>query len=376
MRRSSIRSALVGAVLLAALAARAGRRRTAQDKQPTARGTRRRRRDRRPARHRRGDRRARATAATPSTRPSPRPRVLGVTEPFSCGIGGGGFMVIRTRRRARSRRSTRARRRPATMQPRLVHRERRAARRSTTRATAGSRAGVPGTPRDVGPRAAQVRHALARAGAGARRSTSRARASWSTRRSSTRSTPNDAVLRRHPVDRGALPRPRRHAAATSARRSRNPDLARTYELHRPQRRAQRLLPRRRSPTRSSQAAAQNPPIAPTADHTWRPGLMTTRRPRALHGARARARRSVSYRGLDVYGMGPPSCGGSTVGEALNILERLHARRRDADAGAAPLPRGVALAFADRNAYLADPAFFDVPGRGPARPTRSPTSAPR
>ena len=29
---------------------------------------------------------------------------------------------------------------------------------------------------------------------------------------------------------------------------------------------------------------------------------------------------VNYRGLDVYGMGPPSSGGSTVGEALNILE--------------------------------------------------------
>ena len=26
---------------------------------------------------------------------------------------------------------------------------------------------------------------------------------------------------------------------------------------------------------------------------------------------------VSYRGLDIYGMQPPSSGGSTVGEALN-----------------------------------------------------------
>ena len=30
---------------------------------------------------------------------------------------------------------------------------------------------------------------------------------------------------------------------------------------------------------------------------------------------------VQYRGLDVYGMGPSSSGGITVGEALNILRR-------------------------------------------------------
>ena len=29
---------------------------------------------------------------------------------------------------------------------------------------------------------------------------------------------------------------------------------------------------------------------------------------------------MDYRGLDVYGMAPSSSGGTTVGEALNILE--------------------------------------------------------
>ena len=72
----------------------------------------------------------------------------------------------------------------------------------------------------------------------------------------------------------------------------------------------------------------------------------------------------SYRGPDVYGMGPPSSGGSTVAEVLNILARLLARRRVEDRDLPPLLEASRYAFADRNAYLADPAFFDVPLRGP------------
>ena len=53
---------------------------------------------------------------------------------------------------------------------------------------------------------------------------------------------------------------------------RNPDLARAYErIGQPRREG--LLRGRRSPTRWSRAA-QHPPIAPDADHVWRPGLMT------------------------------------------------------------------------------------------------------
>ena len=91
--------------------------------------------------------------------------------------------------------------------------------------------------------------------------------------------------------------------------------------------------------------------------------MTALRPRALRGARARPTR-IGYRGLDVWGMGPPSSGGSTVGETLNILEG-YRDLDDPDRTRALhlFLESSRLAFADRNAYLADPDFFDVPLAG-------------
>ena len=59
-------------------------------------------------------------------------------------------------------------------------------------------------------------------------------------------------------------------------------------------------------------------------------------------------------------MAPSSSGGSTVGESLNILERY-------DLGGVPVTTALhdyleasALAYADRGAYLGDPAYVDVP----------------
>jgi gamma-glutamyltranspeptidase / glutathione hydrolase len=107
---------------------------------------------------------------------------------------------------------------------------------------------------------------------------------------------------------------------------------------------------------------QRPPVAPTANHVWRPGVMKMR-DLHVYTAPERSPTHVNYRGLDVYSMGPPSSGGSTVGEALNILEGYDL---------ASMPRERALhyyleasrySFADRNAYLADPAYFDVPLKG-------------
>ena len=69
---------------------------------------------------------------------------------------------------------------------------------------------------------------------------------------------------------------------------------------------------------------------------------------------------VTYRGYDVYGMAPSSSGGSTVGEALNILERTDLAGKTPEQVLHHYLEASALAFADRAKYLGDPRFVDVP----------------
>ena len=59
-------------------------------------------------------------------------------------------------------------------------------------------------------------------------------------------------------------------------------------------------------------------------------------------------------------MGPPSSGGSTVGEALNILEGYEPLGADRTQALHRFLEASRYAFADRNRYLGDPGFFDVP----------------
>ena len=108
--------------------------------------------------------------------------------------------------------------------------------------------------------------------------------------------------------------------------------------------------------------ARHPVVSPSANHVWRSGVMKMR---DLHtyAAPERAPTHVNYRGLDVYSMGPPSSGGSTVGEALNILEGYNLASMTREAALHYYLEASRYSFADRNAYLADPAYFDVPLTG-------------
>jgi gamma-glutamyltranspeptidase / glutathione hydrolase len=69
---------------------------------------------------------------------------------------------------------------------------------------------------------------------------------------------------------------------------------------------------------------------------------------------------IDYRGLDIYSMAPSSSGGTTVGEALNILENYKLSTMTMPQALHYYLDASALAFADRGAYVGDPAFVHVP----------------
>jgi gamma-glutamyltranspeptidase/glutathione hydrolase len=138
---------------------------------------------------------------------------------------------------------------------------------------------------------------------------------------------------------------------------RNPDLARTY-----------LAIALRGPdafyegpiARDIVETVTEPPLLEGETRTVRPGLMTED-DLAGYESVERAPTRIDYRGYDVYGMGPPSSGGSTVGEALQILEGLDVSERERAFHF--LFESSALAFADRGAFLGDPDYVDVPLEG-------------
>jgi gamma-glutamyltranspeptidase/glutathione hydrolase len=142
-------------------------------------------------------------------------------------------------------------------------------------------------------------------------------------------------------------------------RLRNPDLARTY--------AQLA---KKGPSylyggalgADVARAVQHPPVSGTSEFKIRHGVMT-KRDLANYVAKTQAPTHVKYRGLDVYGMAPSSSGGITVGEALNILSRFQLSAQSRAQALFEYLEASRLAFADRNRYIGDKAYVDVPQKG-------------
>jgi len=109
-------------------------------------------------------------------------------------------------------------------------------------------------------------------------------------------------------------------------------------------------------------SVQNPPVVPGTTRNVRPGLMT-QADLAAYSALFRNPASSNYRGLRHVGMGPPSSGASTVGEALNILEGYPLSTLTRPQGLHYFLEASAFSFADRGQFLGDPDHVNVPLAG-------------
>jgi gamma-glutamyltranspeptidase/glutathione hydrolase len=278
---------------------------------------------------------------------------LGVTDPFSCGIGGGGFMVVYLAKEQRVVTLDHRETAPAAATPDLFAEDGRAMDFDTAVAS-GLSVGVPGTVR--GWHEALQRYGtmsfeqvLAPAIATAEQGfTVDANFSGLIAR-------NEGKFRRFPATAALYLRDGK--ALPAGTRLRNPDLARTYRLLA----GEGVDAFYAGPLASAIVDAVTRP--PTASGVSVRGGRMTLADLADYQARVRAPLRSRYRGYDLYGMPLPSSGGVTVFEALNLLEGYDLKALPRTQVEHLYLEASRLAFADRDAYLADPEYVDAPVTG-------------
>ncbi|QRK11220.1 gamma-glutamyltransferase [Archangium violaceum] len=282
--------------------------------------------------------------------------VLGVTDPYSCGIGGGGFLVAYI---AKDKRVVTLDHRETA--PRALERSRLyedgAPIPFDAFVTSGLSVGVPGSPlgwsealRLYGSRPlSDVLQPAIRV----------AEHGFDVDATFFEQTRRNASRFRDFTSSAALylgPDGQPWPVGTTVR---NPDLARTYGLV-----ARDGLDAfyRGEIARAIVDTVTRPPVTPGASRVVRPGVMTLE-DLAAYETVVRPPVTSTYRGYTLYGMGVPSSGGLTLALTFNLLE---AYAPDAMSRADFLHRYLEasrLAFADRNAFLGDPAFVSVPEAG-------------
>ncbi|MEU9159703.1 gamma-glutamyltransferase [Streptomyces sp. NPDC048424] len=279
---------------------------------------------------------------------------LGVTEPYSAGIGGGGYLVYYDAESRRVHTIDGRETAPASATDTLFQ-ENGVPIPFAEGQTSGLGVGVPGTPATwtsaldawgTRPLRQLLRPAekLARDGFTVD-STFRAQTELNEARF--RDFPDTSKLF---LPGGALP--------VVGSTFKNPDLADTYaELARKGSGALYRGPIADEIVR----AVRKPPVDPAATRIVRSGDLTTRDLRAYATKRQEPTR-VGYRGLDVYGMAPSSSGGTTVGEALNILERTDLSKLSETQYLHRFIEASRISFADRGRWVGDPAAVKVPTR--------------
>jgi len=278
---------------------------------------------------------------------------LGVTDPFSCGIGGGGFMVIYLAKDKRVITIDHRETAPGAFTP-AVFLENGKEIDFEKAVASGAAVGVPGTVR--GWHEALERYGTMNFKQVLAPAIDVANKGFTVNETFSHLTRENERKFQQFSTTSALYL-RNGKAVTPGTQLRNPDMAKAYRKIA----ARGYKAFYEGPmARAIVAAVNTPPLA--AGASVRAGRMTLA---DLANYEARIRQPVmsSYRGYQVYGMPLPSSGGIAVAEALNILEGYDLKA---------LPRAQAehlyleasrLAFADRNAYLADPEYVDAPVAG-------------
>ncbi|WP_296946180.1 gamma-glutamyltransferase [uncultured Massilia sp.] len=278
---------------------------------------------------------------------------LGVTDPFSCGIGGGGFMVIYLAKDKRVITIDHRETAPSSFSPAVFQENGRPVDFDTAVAS-GAAVGVPGTVRGW-------HEALERYGTMSFKQVLAPAIGVATKGFPVSETFNKLVTENErkfqlfsTTSRLYLKNGKALPAGTIVK---NPDLAKAYRAIA----AQGYKAFYGGPMAQAIVAAVNqPPLAGTAQ--VRPGTMSMA---DLANYEARIRQPVrsTYRGYDIYGMPLPSSGGVAVAEALNILEGFDLKAMPRAGVEHLYLEASRLAFADRNAYLADPEYVDAPIEG-------------
>jgi gamma-glutamyltranspeptidase/glutathione hydrolase len=278
---------------------------------------------------------------------------LGVTDPFSTGISGGGFFVYYDAATGRVSTIDGRETAPAAVTDELFV-ENGAPIPFDQAMTSGLSVGVPGNP-------ATWRRALA---------------NWGTWTLPQALAPAEAIARRgFVVDetfrRQIANNAARFADFTSTRELflpggqppavgstfRNPELADTYR--------ELALTNLASlyggaVGRDVVRAVQHPPVAPGSTRNVRPGRMTIA-DLAAYRVEQPSPTKTSYRGLDVYSAAAPA-GGLATSEALNILETTDLATASRTEYLHRFLEATKLAFADRTRWIGDPSRTEVPAR--------------
>jgi gamma-glutamyltranspeptidase/glutathione hydrolase len=278
---------------------------------------------------------------------------LGVTDPFSCGIGGGGFMVIYLAKDKRVVTIDHRETAPASFTP-AVFQDNGKPIDFDTAVASGASVGVPGTVRGW-------HEALERYGTMSFKQVLAPAIQVASKGFPVTPTLHGLMVENEKkfglfstTSRFYLKDGRALPAGTIVK---NPDLAKAY---------------REIAAHGYKAFYQGPMARAIVDAVNRPPLVAGASVRAggmllsdLANYEARVRPPIhsTYRGYDIYGMPPPSSGGVTVAEALNILEGYDLKAMSRANAEHLYLEASRLAFADRNAYLGDPEYVDAPVDG-------------